>query len=277
MAERVGIAEKSLPAKLSDDFDLERFGQRRRELGRHPLPLLHVVDAALAPARAGIVDQRFAVGRRLHGQRMSQRVGQNLGSGQYDGQVDVAVACGVVGVRGGFAQGQPAGALGEFLDVMTHDACRDRHLGARVAVFHAREVRARIERDGLHKRHFLVVDFERSVGQFHRGADRAVVERALPGVVVSHHPEFAAHEGKRSARTQRDAHFVAVHAVAVVVVVVAAGVAFVDDQPIGRLYPYVDARRDEFLGRGLQRRAIETVGYLVVFPGVVVIAFGHLA
>ncbi len=60
-------------------------------------------------------------------------------------------------------------------------------------------------------------------------------------------------------------------------VVVAAGVAFVDDQPIGRLYPYVDARRDEFLGRGLQRRAIETVGYLVVFPGVVVIAFGHLA
>jgi len=58
---------------------------------------------------------------------------------------------------------------------------------------------------------------------------------------------------------------------------VAAGIAFVDYQAVGRLHPYVDARGDEFLGRGLKRRAVEPVGYLVVFPCVVIVAFGHLA
>ena len=162
---------------------------------------------------------------------------------------------------------------------MAHEARGDRHLGecSFVDVVHAVEALVGVERDDLGERHGRAVDIERGVGQFDRSADRSVVECAGRGVVVAHHPEFTAGEGQRCARTERHAHLVAVHAVAVVVVVVAPGVPLVDHQFVGALHPYVDARSDEFLGRGFERRAVEAVGHLVVLPGVVVVTFGNRA
>ena len=60
-------------------------------------------------------------------------------------------------------------------------------------------------------------------------------------------------------------------------VVFAAGVPLVDHQLVGALHPYVDTRGDEFFGRGFQRRAVKTVGHLVVLPRIVVVAFGNRA
>ena len=162
---------------------------------------------------------------------------------------------------------------------MAHEARGDRHFGesALVDVVHAVETLIGVERDGLGERYGSAVDVERRVGQFDGGTDRTVVQRPGRGVVVSHHPELTAHERQRSPRTERHAHLVAVHAVAEIVVVFAAGVPLVDHQLFGALHPYVDARGDELFGRGLQRRAVEAVGHLVVLPRIVVVTFGNRA
>jgi len=66
-------------------------------------PLLHVLHAALAPARTGVVGQRPAGFHGLDGYGVAQRVRKHLGSRQDHAQVDVAVACGVLRVRNGLA------------------------------------------------------------------------------------------------------------------------------------------------------------------------------
>ena len=209
---------------------------------------------------------------------MPQRVGQHFGARQDHTQEDVAVADRILRIRCGLLHTHPVVAVHHTLHVVAHEACGDGHLGkfSRVDVVHAVEPLVGVERDGLHERHRRAVDVERSVGQLDARADRAIVERAGRGVVVVHEPELAVDEGYRSPRSERYAHLIAVHAVTVVVVVVAFGIPLVDDELVGALHPDVDARRDELLGRGFQRRAVEAVGDLVVFPGVVVVSFGDL-
>ena len=66
-------------------------------------PLLHVLHAALAPARTGVVGQRPAGFHGLDGYGVAQRVRKHLGSRQDHAQVDVAVACGILRVRNSLA------------------------------------------------------------------------------------------------------------------------------------------------------------------------------
>ena len=161
--------------------------------------------------------------------------------------------------------------LHPFASVPQYDA-RCRFHRPVVDLGHPVEAGVGIQRDDPLFGYRPVADPVRSVGQFERDPDRAVVQNPGFDEIVSEPDRIVQVRSHRSG-AERPAYFVAVEPFSVVGVVIAVFIPFIHDQVARAFLPDVDPVAD--LAGCLQGRTVHTETDQVVFPGEIVHSFRH--
>ena len=185
----------------------------------------------------------------------------------HDAQHDIAVTHGIRRVGRGLRHGRIAVTRSLRPHVMQYDARGNIHLAVEAVeeILLHREPRIGIEPYTACHRDIAITHTHRGIRKLGHRTHGTVGHATLRGVVARQH-DMAVGDGSHGASAQRRCHLVAIHTLAIVVVIVVAAVPLVYHEARRRLDPYVHTLRPR-IG---ECRAVDAVCDKVVLPRIVV-------